>query len=64
VLVLIVVTGEGSVATASIRATTLKSEPVEKCIVDEVRSWTFPAPSNGEPTQIAYPFTFASAERP
>lgn len=46
----------GGVGSALVESSSLANSRVEECIVDAVRGWPFPAPANGRPLVISYPF--------
>lgn len=58
-----VIDGKGSVSVASILEDTMKSVPVNTCIISEVKSWTFPPPKGGVKVPANYPFVFESSTR-
>ena len=51
-----VIGGNGTVRTASIKATTLNSKQVEDCVLMRLKSWKFPLPQGGVDVRVAYPF--------
>lgn len=51
----------GAVAEASVSESTLGSAAVERCIVDRVRRWRFPAPQGGGVVEVSFPWIFKSA---
>lgn len=48
----------GVVTNAKISADTTKNKKLGRCIVKEALTWSFPAPDDGKPKTINYPFTF------
>lgn len=54
------ISGNGQVETQSINDTTLKSGPVEGCILSKVSKWKFPEPKGGTKVLVTYPFLFKS----
>jgi hypothetical protein len=56
-----VIGGKGSVIKANIAEDTMKNESVRNCVVDEVKSWIFPAPEGGTLVNVDYPFVFESS---
>jgi hypothetical protein len=58
VTVLFVISGDGSVGDALVQQTTMGSEPVESCMTNHIKRWTFPAPQGGGTVQVTYPYVF------
>ena len=54
------ISGNGAVETQAINDTTLKSAPVEGCILSKVARWKFPEPRGGTKVLVTYPFLFKS----
>lgn len=54
------ISGNGQVEAQSINDTTLKSGPVEGCILSKVSKWRFPEPKGGTKVLVTYPFLFKS----
>jgi hypothetical protein len=54
------IAGTGQVEAQSINDTTLKSSPVEGCILSKVSKWKFPEPKGGTKVLVTYPFLFKS----
>ena len=54
------ISGTGQVETQTINDTTLKSAPVEGCILSKVAKWKFPEPRGGTKVLVTYPFLFKS----
>lgn len=53
-----VITGDGSVAQASVSQTSMNNSKVENCLLARVRGWQFPPPKGGGIAKITYPFLF------
>jgi len=56
VLVRITIGKSGRVTSTAVASSTLGAPLVEKCIMQMVEKWTFPAPTGGPTAVIAYPF--------
>lgn len=54
-----VIAESGSVASARVRSSTMAGSSVSACILQEIRSWTFPAPEGGT-VAVTYPFIFSA----
>lgn len=54
------ISGTGQVETQAINQTTLKSVPVEGCILNKIAKWKFPEPKGGTKVVVTYPFLFKS----
>lgn len=54
------IAGTGQVETQAINQTTLKSIPVEGCILNKIAKWKFPEPKGGTKVVVTYPFLFKS----
>jgi len=54
----IVIAGNGTVGTASMQGSTLRWLSTERCLLQLVRTWRFPAPVDGKTAAVDYPFTF------
>jgi hypothetical protein len=54
------IAGTGHVESQLIGDTTLKSQPVEGCILNKVSKWKFPEPKGGTKVVVTYPFLFKS----
>ncbi len=48
----------GKVSQARIAHSTLHDQKVEECMLQQVRTWRFPAPEGGGIVNVNYPFTF------
>jgi len=51
-----VINPQGRVSMASVSASSLRSNPVESCIVSKIRSFQFPRPVGGVNVKVLYPF--------
>lgn len=54
------ISGTGQVESQVINQSTLKSVPVEGCILNKVAKWKFPEPKGGTKVVVTYPFLFKS----
>ena len=54
-----IIAKDGSVSTASIRASTIKNPEVESCVIGRVMRMQFPKPKGGGIVIVSYPFTFS-----
>ena len=61
ITVLFVIEGAGKVAEALVQQTTMSSEPVESCVLNHVKRWTFPPPQGEGTVQVTYPYVFKSS---
>jgi hypothetical protein len=52
---------DGTVLESRLLEDTMKNASVNKCILNEVRSWTFPKPQGGLSQPVDYPFVFESS---
>ncbi|MBN2495350.1 MAG: TonB family protein [Deltaproteobacteria bacterium] len=52
------VEGDGRVAGVGLQHSTLGRSDMERCILDRVRTWVFPAPRGGGTVSVRYPFLF------
>ncbi|NUM89376.1 MAG: AgmX/PglI C-terminal domain-containing protein [Bdellovibrionales bacterium] len=48
----------GTVASSSVKKSTMNSAPVENCIVAKIKTWKFPLPKGGGNVIVSYPFLF------
>lgn len=48
--------GNGTVRTAGIRTSSVRSTQVENCIVSKLKNWKFPKPDGGVTVAVVYPF--------
>lgn len=56
------INAQGAVEGASVKQTTLNSNPVEKCMLAKISGWKFPQPKNGTKVSVSYPFLFKSTK--
>ncbi|MEQ1877553.1 MAG: AgmX/PglI C-terminal domain-containing protein [Bdellovibrionia bacterium] len=56
VAVRFLINGGGVVASANVSRTSLRSDPVEACILQRLKSWKFPEPRGGVNVKVTYPF--------
>jgi TonB family protein len=61
VAVKFIIAPNGSVQAAARDHADIGSAEVERCVVDAVKRWTFPAPEGGGIVVVTYPFVFAQA---
>lgn len=54
------ISAEGPVSAAEIVADTPGDQPLAECVVNAVKTWTFPKPKGGGIVMVTYPFIFAS----
>ena len=54
------IAGTGQVESQTIGDSTLKSTPVEGCILSKIAKWKFPEPKGGTKVMVTYPFLFKS----
>lgn len=54
-----VIAPDGRVARAEVAQDTLGAPAIERCLLAEICTWTFPAPVRGSVT-VTYPFIFDS----
>ena len=54
----IVLDKNGSVGSASIQGSSLRSLSMHRCVLQLVRDWRFPPPSDGKAAAVEYPLTF------
>ena len=55
-----VISPQGQVLSSVLQSTTMGNVRVEKCVVDAVRRWPFPAPTGGGIAIVSYPFNFVA----
>ena len=60
IVVKFVIGADGSVSKTKIKSSSLKSEAVETCILEQFKTFIFPKPSGGGIVIVAYPFAFSS----
>jgi TonB family protein len=51
----------GKVSTARVKSSTLSNPDLEDCVVRQVHSWKFDTASNGQVTDVKYPFVFSQS---
>jgi TonB family protein len=56
VVVALRVTPEGIADRARVKRSTLKSKPIEECVVRVVRGWAFPRPKRAHPIELPFRF--------
>lgn len=54
------ISGSGSVISAIVNGSTVKSSAVEGCVTEKIRRWVFPEPKGGGIVIVNYPFNFSS----
>ncbi len=62
--VALVVTPEGGAERVRVKRSTLKSGPVERCVVEAVRLWAFPHPAKRQPLELPFRFREEGAAKP
>jgi TonB family protein len=55
-----VISPQGQVISSVLQSTTMNNLHVEKCVVDAVKRWPFPAPTGGGIAIVSYPFSFVA----
>jgi hypothetical protein len=50
----------GAVSASRIKSSTIGSPDVEDCLTRQVKKWVFPSASNGQITNVNYPFIFSA----
>jgi hypothetical protein len=58
-----VIGATGQVISRNITEDTMKNQSVNKCILSEIATWTFPAPRGGVNVDVDYPFFFESSNK-
>ena len=58
-----VIGGKGQVSSSRIVEDTMRNQNVNKCILTEIASWTFPTPRGGVNVDVDYPFFFESSAK-
>ena len=53
-----IIGGSGSVASAQVVHSSVKSAAVESCVISRLRSWKFPKPQGNVDVRVSYPFAF------
>jgi len=56
-----VIGGDGRVQTTKVTQTTLQSPPVERCMMQKIKTWRFPKPKGGGIVVVKYPFALNSS---
>lgn len=56
-----IIGGSGTVNTANVANSSLRSQTVESCILEKLKSWKFPNPRGGVMVKVNYPFNFKRA---
>jgi TonB family protein len=59
----IVIDRNGTVGSAGIQGSSLQSLSMHRCVLQLVRTWRFPPPSDGKAAAVEYPLTFRREER-
>ncbi len=59
----IVIDKNGTVGSAGIQGSSLQSLSMHRCVLQLVRTWRFPPPSDGKAAAVEYPLTFRREER-
>ncbi|MCS6912511.1 MAG: AgmX/PglI C-terminal domain-containing protein [Myxococcales bacterium] len=54
-----VISPSGAVSSVRVRASTMPGSAVSSCVLQEIRSWVFPAPEGGS-VSVTYPFIFTA----
>jgi TonB family protein len=54
----IVITGDGAVGTASFQSSSIHSVSLGRCLLQLIRTWRFPPPTDGKTAAVDYPLTF------
>lgn len=52
----------GNVETASIKESDFKDENFHKCILSNVKTWTFPSPAKDQVVDVSHPFIFVPSD--
>ena len=55
----IVIDRNGTVGLASMHGSSLNSLPMQRCVLEVVRTWRFPSPADGKAAAIEYPLVFS-----
>jgi hypothetical protein len=56
-----VIGGDGRVQTTKVSQSTLQSPPVERCMMQKIKTWRFPKPKGGGIVVVKYPFALNSS---
>ena len=62
IVIKLVISASGTVEMAAVESSTLGNTDVEQCVAQAVRSWTFPAPSDGGIVIVSMPIAFSPKE--
>jgi hypothetical protein len=54
------IAGSGQVESQTVNDSTLRSRPVENCVLGKISGWRFPEPKGGIKVVVTYPFIFKS----
>jgi outer membrane biosynthesis protein TonB len=54
------ISGTGSVMSALVADTSMKSPAVERCMTGKIQRWAFPEPKGGGIVIVNYPFNFSA----
>ncbi len=54
------IAADGTVAKAHVRASTLSTPEVGRCVLERLRRWRFPEPQGGGVVSVTYPFVFVA----
>jgi TonB family protein len=54
-----VIEASGEVGESKLREATTKDPKMAKCIVEAVKGWRFPRPTDGKPVTVIYPFNLS-----
>ncbi len=61
IVVFFVIDAAGGVQTAQIAETEMNSEPVESCMLRNIKRWKFPTPKGGGVVEVRYPWVFKAS---
>ena len=56
-----IIAATGSVSQVTVRESSMKSPPVERCIAAKIKTWKFPPPAGGGIVEVNYPFVFQAS---
>jgi len=56
--VAMVISADGKITESKVKDTTTKAPKLDQCIVEKVKTWTFPKPNPAGEVAIIYPFVF------
>ena len=59
IVVKVVIASSGAVTEATLKSSTVDRPKFERCLLDEISTWIFPAPKDGGSTVVEYPFRFS-----